>query len=106
LCHRIAVKELPSITPGDVIRVLESDFKDTEEERTKVSQDDFLFLKKLMKDIQRNVLGHYQMPHPFKVRPNLPSNKQSVIVRLNHLKERWLLYKKCYNEFMSEILQI
>ncbi len=66
LCHRITVKEPPSITPGDVIRVLESEFKDTEEENTKVSQNDILFLEKLKDGILKNVHGHYQMPLPFK----------------------------------------
>ncbi|XP_042626645.1 uncharacterized protein LOC122147619 [Cyprinus carpio] len=88
LCHRITVKEFPSITPGDVIRVLESEFKDTEEETTKVSQDDILFLEKLKEGIQKNVHGHYQMPLPFKVRPKLPNNKQCAMVRLSHLKRK------------------
>ncbi|KAL0149906.1 hypothetical protein M9458_054789 [Cirrhinus mrigala] len=35
LCHRTAVKEFPPITPANVLRVLESDFKDMEEETTK-----------------------------------------------------------------------
>ncbi len=61
LCHRITVKELPSITPGDVICVLESEFKDTEEESIKVSQDDILFLEKLKDGILKNVHGHYQI---------------------------------------------
>lgn len=79
-CHRITVKELPSITPGEVICVLESEFKDTEEESTKVSQDDILFLEELKEGIWRNVHGHYQMPLPFKVRPKLPNNKQCALV--------------------------
>ncbi|XP_067295957.1 uncharacterized protein [Pseudorasbora parva] len=108
LCHRTTVKELPSITPGDVIRVLESEFKDTEEEGAKVSQDDILFLEKLKEGIRRNVHGHYQMPLPFKVRPNFPSNKQCAIIRLNHLKRKMLkdeCYKERYSEFMNEIFQ-
>ncbi len=84
LCHRTVLKELPSITPANVIRVLESDFKDTEEEITKVSQDDILFLEKLKQGKQRN--DHDQMPLPFKVRPNLPNNKRYAMVRLDHLK--------------------
>ncbi|KAI2643118.1 Translation initiation factor IF-2 [Labeo rohita] len=35
LCHRTAVKEFPPITPANVLQVLESDFKDMEEETTK-----------------------------------------------------------------------
>lgn len=52
---RQCVKGPPSITPGDLIRVFEHDFKDIEEERIKVSQDDVLFLEKLKEVIQRNV---------------------------------------------------
>ncbi len=31
MCHRVSIKEIPAVTPIDVIKVLESDFKDTEE---------------------------------------------------------------------------
>ncbi len=44
LCHRITVKELPPITPTDVIRILESDFKDGSDDSKIVSQDDITFL--------------------------------------------------------------
>lgn len=44
--HRLAAKELPPVTPTDMIRVFETDFKDINEERMKVSQDDIPFLKK------------------------------------------------------------
>lgn len=37
LCHRVTVKELPSVTPMDVISVLESDFKDTKGDDKTVS---------------------------------------------------------------------
>ncbi len=108
LCHHTVLKELPSITPANVIRILESDFKDTEGEITKVSQDDILFLEKLKQGIQRNDHGHYQMPLPFKVRPNLPNNKRYAMVRLDHLKRKMAKdesYKKRYCEFVTEIFQ-
>ena len=47
ICHRIAVKELPPITPADAIHILERDFKDTNEDSKGVSQDDILFLNKM-----------------------------------------------------------
>ncbi|XP_055046840.2 uncharacterized protein [Misgurnus anguillicaudatus] len=108
LCHRLLVKELPHVTPTDVIRVLESDFKDINEEKMKVSQDDILFLKILKESICQNKYGHYEMPLPFKERPILPSNKQLATARLDHLKRKMSkdeMYKERYKEFMSEIIQ-
>lgn len=98
-CHRLVCKELPSVTPLDAIRVLESDFKDSNDEVKKVSQDDITFLNKLKEGIKKNINGHYEMPLPFKVRPILPNNKQVTIVRLNHLI-RDVTYKQHYTEFM------
>lgn len=38
LCHRITVKELPPVTPTDVIRILESDFKDGSDDSKTVTR--------------------------------------------------------------------
>ncbi|KAL7859454.1 hypothetical protein SRHO_G00146010 [Serrasalmus rhombeus] len=54
LCHCISVKEVPLVTPADVIRVLESDFKDGRDDSKTVSQDDVMFLNKLGCGIQKN----------------------------------------------------
>ncbi|KAL0172456.1 hypothetical protein M9458_032767, partial [Cirrhinus mrigala] len=108
LCHRLAAKELPPVAQTDVIRVLETDFKDISEEKVKVSQVEILFLNKLKGGIHKNVYGHYEMPLPFKERPVLPSNKQLAVARLDHLKRRMSKderYKEQYKEFMSEIIQ-
>ena len=45
LC-RVAVKELPAVSMRDVLRVLESDFKDHKEDK-KVSHENLLFLEKV-----------------------------------------------------------
>ncbi len=45
MCHRVSIKEIPAVTPTDVIKVLESDFKDTEENTRVVSQEDIMFLE-------------------------------------------------------------
>ncbi|KAJ8366175.1 hypothetical protein SKAU_G00150060 [Synaphobranchus kaupii] len=89
MCHRVAVRELPPVTPADAIKVLESDFKDASTDKT-VSQDDLLFLDKLKEGIKRNTHDHYEMPLPFKERPYLPDNKQLAMVRLGHLKRKLL----------------
>lgn len=58
VCHRVAVKELPLVTPTDVIKVLESDFKDDNKNNKSVSQDDILFLNMLKEGIYKNSEGH------------------------------------------------
>ncbi|KAL1252053.1 hypothetical protein QQF64_019849 [Cirrhinus molitorella] len=76
LCHRVSVKELPLVTPINVLGVLESDFKDVKEDKA-VSQEDLLFLDKLKKNIKKNEQGHYEMPLPFRQRPYLPDNRKT-----------------------------
>ncbi|XP_030208539.1 uncharacterized protein LOC115556311 [Gadus morhua] len=108
LCHKISIKVLPPVTPADAIRILESDFKDDSEDSKTVSQDDITFLNKLNEGIQKNKHGHYQMPLPFKKRPSMPDNKNSVMIRLNHLKrklQRDEKYKEQYVKFMEEIIE-
>lgn len=108
LCHRITVKELPPATPINVIRILESDFKDGSEGGKTVSQDDITFLKKVEEGIRKNIHGHYEMPLPFKTRPSLPDNKESAMIRLNHLKrklQRDEKYKEQYVKFMEEVTE-
>lgn len=107
-CFRVAVKELPPVTPADAIRILESDFKDAGEDRKTVSQEDILFLDKLKNGIKKNSQGHYEMPLPFKERPNLPDNKQLAMVRLSHLKRKLSKderYKEQYVKFMEEVIE-
>ncbi|KAL7876824.1 hypothetical protein SRHO_G00034670 [Serrasalmus rhombeus] len=107
LCHRISVKEVPLVTPADVIRVLESDFKDGRDDSKTVSQDYVMFLNKLGCGIQKNTEGHYEMPLPFKRRPSLPDNKNLAILRLNHLKRKLSKdqkYKEHYVKFMEDVI--
>lgn len=37
ICHRVSIKELPPVSPADVIKVLESDFKDAGEDNKTMS---------------------------------------------------------------------
>ncbi|XP_026015330.1 uncharacterized protein LOC113016608 [Astatotilapia calliptera] len=107
-CFRVAVRELPPVTPADAIRILESDFKDAKEDGKPVSQEDILFLDKLKNHIEKNSLGHYEMPLPFKERPTLPDNKQLAVIRLSHLKRKLLKdegYKEQYIKFMEEVIE-
>lgn len=108
LCHRVTVKELPPVTPMDVISALESDFKDTNGDDKTVSQEDLIFLSKLKEGIRKNDKGHYEMPLPFKQRPHLPDNKKLAEVRLSHLRRKFYRdekYKKDYATYMKDVIE-
>ncbi|KAL6463232.1 hypothetical protein MHYP_G00276230 [Metynnis hypsauchen] len=108
MCHRVAVRELPPVTPADAVHILESDFKDIDDASKRVSQEDILFLNKLKESIRKNAQGHYEMPLPFKERPILPCNRHLATIRLNHLKRKLLrdeTHKKHYVMFMNEVIE-
>ncbi|KAL7841403.1 hypothetical protein SRHO_G00250940 [Serrasalmus rhombeus] len=107
-CHRVSIKELPAVTPMDAVRILESDFRDTQGHDETVSQEDLIFHDKLKESIRRNEDGRYEMPLPFKERPCLPNNKQLAAVRLNHLKRKFIAnekYKDDYINYMTDIIE-
>lgn len=108
LCHRVAVKEIPPVTPMDAIRALESDFKEVRENDKTVSQEDLIFLDKLKEGIRKDEQGHYEMPLPFKERPYMLDNRLLAEIRLNHLKRRLSRderYKEDYVKYMSDIIK-
>ena len=74
----------------------------------RTSQDDLLLLHKLEGGIQQDEEGYYEMPLPFKSRPQLPDNKRLAIIRLGHLKrkmDRDERYHHHYSKFMSEVIE-
>ncbi|XP_073712790.1 uncharacterized protein [Misgurnus anguillicaudatus] len=83
LCHRVTVKEIPPSTPADAIRALERDFKEIDGNERTVSQDDLIFLQKLEHGIKQTENGHFEMPLPFKERPQMPDNRQLAETSLN-----------------------
>lgn len=108
LCHRVFVKELPALTPAAVLKVLESNFRDTSYGEKSVSQDDIYFMQILNQTIHQNSDGHLEMPLPFKTRPHLPENKQLALVRLKHLQrkfERNPKFKEDYVRFMAGVIE-
>lgn len=108
LCHKISVKELPPVTPIDVISILESDFKDIKGDDKTVSQEDLIFLNKLKEGIRQNEQGHYEMPLPFRQRPCLPNNRKLAEIRLGHLRRKFARnekYNKDYTTYMKEIIE-
>ena len=108
LCHRVSVKELPPLTPANVIRALEADFKDTNPGEKSISQDDIQFMQLLNERIKQNADGHLEMPLPFKTRPQLPENKHLALVRLKQLKrkfEKHPRFKNDYVKFMDNVFK-
>ena len=108
LCHRISVKELPSLTPLICIKTLEADFADTGPGERGVSQDDIQFLNILKANTHKNESGHIEMPLPFKVRPTLPHNRKLAIIWLKQLKKKTDTnpkFKEDYIKFKENILK-
>ena len=101
LCHKVAVRELPGVTMTDIVRVLESDFQGAKDDK-KTSQEDLNFLKIMEEGIEKTGKGHFEMPLPFKERPLLPDNHSMALIRLEHLKRKFLKdskYKEDYVKF-------
>lgn len=108
ICHRVTVKELPSVTPASVIKALENDFLDTNHKEGSVSQEDIQFLEMLNENIHYNEEGHLEMPLPFRERPQLPNNKQLAMFRLKRLKgkmDKNPKYKEDYIKFMNSVFK-
>ena len=87
IIHHTSVRESPSISPKEVVTVLESDFTDTGDEIL-VSQDEVQFVKIIERGICHKTDGHYEMPLPFKSWPSLPNNHKLAEIRLGHLKRK------------------
>lgn len=90
--HRVAVREIPTPSTIDVLKVLESDFNERKyaDKDKYVSQDDIRFIQLLSDSITQREDGHYEMPLPFKSTdpPSLPNNKKLATVRLQYLKKK------------------
>lgn len=88
--HRVTVKEMPTPSATDVLKVLESDFNEKCYGDKYVSQDDVRFMQLLSDNIRQKEDGHYEMPLPFKdiSPPSLPNNKKLATIRLQHLKTK------------------
>lgn len=107
ICHRIKTKELPEVTPQEILNVLQTDFEDTKGGEKMVSQEDIKFLEILEAGISQAEDGHLMMPLPFKEVPKLPDNKTTAVVRLRHLKkklQRDSQYYDRYKTFMNNII--
>ncbi|XP_023197668.1 uncharacterized protein LOC111610010 [Xiphophorus maculatus] len=101
--HRLTVKELPSPSSTDILKVLESDFTERSYEEKYVSRDDVNFIQFLSNNITQRDDGHYEMPLPFKGNdlPNLPNNKRLAQVRLQGLKKKLKTSKQYYEQYKT-----
>jgi len=107
-CHRVSVKEMPVVTPSDVLKVLESDFSDLKYSDVCLSQSDLQFLQILESSIVQNKEGHIEMPLPFAARPQLPNNRKLAERRLFHLGRRLNndpKYKEHYVQFIEGMIR-
>jgi len=107
-CHRVSLKEVPPLTPHDLLSVLESDFKDTAAGDVNISQDDLQFLQILDHSIMMNAKGHLEMPLPFKSRPSIMlDNRKLATKRLLQLKGRFdrnSMYAEQYIQCVEQML--
>ena len=94
LCHKVAVREIPAVTLIDIVRVLESDFQGAKNDK-KTSQEDLNFVKIMEEGIDKTSNRHYEMPLP-----TLPDSHSMAMIRLEHLKRKFLKDTK-YNEVRS-----
>ena len=94
LCHKVAVREIPAVTLIDIVRVLESDFQEVNNDK-KTSQEDLNFVKIIEEGIENTGNGHYEMPLP-----TLPDSHSMAMIRLEHLKRKFLKDPK-YKEVRS-----
>jgi len=88
-CQKVAVREIPAVNMTDIVRVLEADFQGAKDDK-KTSLEDLNFLKIMEEGIEKTVSGHYEMPLPFKERPLLPEKHSMALIRLEHLKRKFL----------------
>ena len=106
-CHRVIAKEVPHVSPKDVLAILEQDFNDKSVDETCHSQQDIKFLSCLEKEITFNPDGHLSMPLPFKKSPELPNNFGYAKIRLEHLKKKLIkdpTYREHYTSFMEDMV--
>ncbi len=112
ICHRVCTKELPPVTPKDLLSVLEKDFSESStgvsgDKTCKMSQEDIRFINLMEESIEQSEDGHYVMPLPFKSRPHLPNNRILAVARLDHLKRKFLRdenYRIEYAKFLEDMI--
>lgn len=116
LILRTSVKELrhdASLCPQpvDVLRALETDFRDIDDQSDEtLSQDDLAFMRIMKEGIHTTSKGQYEMPLPLRAPASgnaLPNNKSQALSRLAGLRKRMLRdtkYHEDYVKFMNDVI--
>lgn len=68
-----------------------------------VSREDMQFLHLLSEKIQHDKEGHLEMPLTFRVRPQLPDNRQLAMVRLKHLNRKMMKSSKYIDDYFKSM---
>jgi hypothetical protein len=106
ISHRIKTQDLNT---SELIKSMESDFKDSSHNSIEsMSQEDLRFLALMKNGIRQDRDNFYEMPLPFKSEnPKLPLNKDIAMQHLIHLKKRFMRsqeYFEDYKTFMENIV--
>ena len=111
VCNRVAASEINSrfafstkakeiIDPGRILRVLETDFVDTNTKSKPNSVEDERFLRILENGVKKRQDGHYEMPLPLKSdNVSFPNNRQLAVKRWNQLKSRFKKNPKFFADY-------
>ena len=102
--YKTQVKEA---TTTDLVHLMERDFRD--DDSSKMSQEDFRFLRIVKEEIHQREDGYYEMPLPFKAQePKLPNNRQAALHRVLALAKQFSRrpqYLEHYTTFMKEVME-
>ena len=118
VCNRVAASEINSrfafstkakeiIDQGRILRVLETDFVDTNTKSKPYSVEGERFLRILENGVKKRQDGHYEMPLPLKSDVSFPNNRQLAVKRWNQVKSRFKKNPKFfadYQIFMKDLI--
>ncbi|XP_055958550.1 uncharacterized protein LOC130013685 [Patella vulgata] len=97
------------INPVDILKMMEIDFSDRNNNDSGCSHEDNQFVLKMNSSIRLNENSHYEMPLPFRgSKPTLPNNRIVAENRLTPLVNRFtkdINFKQDYSKFMNEIIE-
>ena len=106
-CHFVFKTQAREVSPLEVARMFEADFRDEPTEK-KISQEDRRFLKVVEENFHQTPDKHFEGPLPLKDQNvSFPDNKKMALKWLYCLKRRFantVKFKHNYNKFMTDSL--
>ena len=106
-CHVAFRTKVQEVSPSEVSRMFERDFKETTPDK-EISFEDQLFVQKMSEGIHRTEEGHYEMPLPMKKQDaKLPNNRNMAMQRLQGLRRRLVrndAFRREYTQCMQATL--